>query len=123
MASRTVIRIESGPTVVRLDSGPTIVRTEPAYTVIRTSGIAGPPGPAGPAGPQGPPGAGSSGNLTYPVAVPATTWTVPHTLGFFPNVTTIDSAGDEIEGTVTYPDILTVTIVFNSAVSGVVYLS
>lgn len=116
MAQRTIIRTNPSTTIVQ----PT--------TVIRTSGIGtpgpeGPAGPAGPTGPQGPPGAGSSGNLTFSQALPSTTWTIPHTLGFYPNVSTFDSTGDEIEGNVTHSSIAQVVVTFSDPVSGEAYLS
>lgn len=54
---------------------------------------------------------------------PSTTWTVPHNLDKFPNVTVVDSAGTQVEGTVEYQDSNTVVIHFSAAFSGKAYLS
>jgi hypothetical protein len=44
-------------------------------------------------------------------------------LGFYPNVTSVDSAGTSIEGTVTYTSATTLDLVFSVATSGKAYLS
>jgi hypothetical protein len=54
---------------------------------------------------------------------PATTWTVVHNLGFFPNVTVSDSAGTILEGQVEYPNVTTIVLTFSAAFSGKAYLS
>jgi hypothetical protein len=54
----------------------------------------------------------------------ATTWTIPHNLGFRPNVTVEDSTGtDIVPGTIVYTDANTVTLTFSAAVGGDAYLS
>jgi hypothetical protein len=50
-------------------------------------------------------------------------WTIPHNLGFFPNVTTIDSAGNIVEGEIAYTNSNSLTVSFSSAFSGKAYLS
>ena len=57
----------------------------------------------------------------FPVA--ASTWVIEHNLGRFPSVTTVDSAGSEITGAVTYDNENKITVVFNSATSGNAYLN
>lgn len=54
---------------------------------------------------------------------PASTWTVPHNLGWYPNVTIIDSAGDAVDGDVLYSTTNTLTLKFSGAFSGHAYLS
>jgi hypothetical protein len=44
-------------------------------------------------------------------------------MGFNPNVTTVDSAGTAIEGTVTYNSLNALTVTFGIATSGKAYLS
>jgi hypothetical protein len=51
------------------------------------------------------------------------TWEIEHNLGFFPNVTVIDSGGNMVEANVTYTNTATLTITLSSAISGVAYLS
>ncbi len=60
-------------------------------------------------------------NQAFPVA--ASTWVIQHNLGRFPSITTVDSAGSEITGAVTYDNENKITVVFNSATSGNVYLN
>jgi hypothetical protein len=54
----------------------------------------------------------------------ATSWTVPHNLGFRPSVMVVDSAHDQIfPGNVLYSDDNTVVLSFSAAVGGEAYLS
>ena len=50
-------------------------------------------------------------------------WAIQHNLGYNPNATCIDSAGDVIEGDVSYPDENTIYLDFIGATSGKAYLS
>jgi hypothetical protein len=109
------------------------ILTIPEEIVVQIAevGVQGPEGPEGPAGdpgpegPQGPPGTPGSAPqaYTHDQASPSATWTIVHNLGYYPNVATVDSAGDEVEGLVTYADVNTVTIVFSAAFGGKAYLS
>lgn len=63
------------------------------------------------------------GTFTYDQNVAASTWTIVHNLGFFPNVTTVDTLDREFLGDVAYVDLNTVTVTFASAVTGRAYLS
>lgn len=71
---------------------------------------------------------GSSGGATVQVAyvhnqgTPASVWTITHGLTFKPNVTVIDSAGDQVEGSLSYT-LTQVILTFAAAFSGVAYLS
>lgn len=91
------------------------------------TGPIGPVGPTGPTGPQGPKGDKGDAGLTlvyvHTQNAVSTTWTVAHNLGVFPNVTTVDSAGTQIEGDVTYVSANTLNISFAYAFSGKAYLS
>ena len=50
-------------------------------------------------------------------------WTITHNLGFKPNVTVIDSAGNIVEGEIAYTNSNSLTVSFASAFSGKAYLS
>jgi hypothetical protein len=50
-------------------------------------------------------------------------WTINHNLGFKPNVTVVDSAGNIVEGEITYTNSNSLTVSFQSAFSGYAYLS
>ena len=88
----------------------------------------GPVGPAGPAGPQGPPGPGgvdpSQLGLRFVQPTAATTWSISHTLPFYPNVAVVDSTKREIiPGAIDFPSNTAVTLTFSAAVAGEAYLS
>lgn len=50
-------------------------------------------------------------------------WTITHNLNFYPNVTTMDSAGAVCEGEIEYLNRNTVRVTFSSPFSGEAYLS
>jgi hypothetical protein len=50
-------------------------------------------------------------------------WVVTHNLGFHPNVTVVDNAGNEYEGDIVYNSINQVTVTFTTYVYGTMYLS
>lgn len=54
---------------------------------------------------------------------PSNSWTIDHNLGFFPNVTVVDSGETQVEGSVIYNNINRVTIEFSTAFAGKAYLS
>jgi hypothetical protein len=53
----------------------------------------------------------------------SSTWSITHNLGFRPNVTTIDSASMNIEGTVEHIDQNSLNVNFSIASTGTAYLS
>lgn len=81
----------------------------------------GPQGPRGYPGPQGPPGGDLSKEHRQNSA--ADVWTIDHELGKFPSVTVMDSAGDEVEGAVSYPSLARVVVRFSAPFSGSAYLN
>lgn len=50
-------------------------------------------------------------------------WVITHNLGFMPNVTVQDSAGNIVEGEIAYTSSNSLTVSFASAFSGKAYLS
>jgi len=54
---------------------------------------------------------------------PLTEWSISHNLNFYPNVTVFNSAGDQVEGTVTHTDETSLIITFSTPVSGKAHLS
>jgi len=95
--------------------------TSPSTVSVYT-GTPGPTGPVGPTGATGPQGPGG-GSLTFTQNSVTTTWTITHALGYYPAVTTTDSAGTVIEGTISYPSLTSVVVTFGIATSGFAYLS
>ena len=53
----------------------------------------------------------------------SSSWSITHNLGFKPNVTVIDSAGNIVEGEIAYTNSNSLTVSFQSAFSGNAYLS
>jgi hypothetical protein len=101
-------------------------------------------GVAGPQGPQGEPGASgadldSTDDLVEGVTnkyftvervsyehtqgIASDAWVIEHFLGFKPNVTVVDSAGNIVEGEITYTNTNSLTVSFQSAFSGYAYIS
>lgn len=81
-------------------------------------------GPAGPKGDKGDPGAPGSGidkHYQHNQAVAAMVWIIQHGLAKYPSVRIFDSAGDEVDGDLRYPDPNTVEASFSAPFSGVAY--
>jgi hypothetical protein len=72
-------------------------------------------------GVSSPMGAGTAYHHSQGTA--ASTWTIPHNLGYFPNVLVISSGGDTVEGDVVQVDINNMTLHFSAAFTGDAYLS
>lgn len=68
---------------------------------------------------------GGTGTAAYVFvqAVPASTWTINHLLGYKPNVTVVDSTERQVEGDVVYTSQNQVVITFSAAFAGEAYLS
>lgn len=64
-----------------------------------------------------------SSNYTHTQSTAATVWTINHNLNRNPSVTTVDSAGNQIEGTVDYTSLDSLTITFTVAIAGYAYLN
>jgi len=105
---------------------------------------AGTQGVAGPQGPQGEPGiSGSDINTTddltegtsnkyftvgrvsyeHTQGASSNSWVIDHNLGFKPNVTVVDSAGNIVEGEIAYTNSNSITVSFQASFSGYAYLS
>lgn len=61
--------------------------------------------------------------FTYTQSVPASVWTITHGLGFYPNVTVVDSSDREVEGEVEYLSVNSLQITFSGGFSGKAHLS
>lgn len=104
--------------------GPTAdvaVTVGPSTQIDVVGSTPGPAGPAGPPGPTGPPGPGS-GAYVHVQSVPSALWIINHGLTYTPNVTVVDSAGDQVEGDVTIIG-GTISVGFSGAFAGTAYLS
>lgn len=84
--------------------------------------LVGPPGPTGPAGPPGTP-AGGSFSYVHDQTSPSSTWVIVHNLNGYPNITTVDSGGNELHGGVDYDSLNQITVTFSSPQTGKAYLS
>jgi hypothetical protein len=56
-------------------------------------------------------------------SAPSTTWSITHSLPYQPSVTTTDTSGNVIEGSVDYTSSTTISIVFSVATTGYAYLA
>jgi hypothetical protein len=106
-----------------------------------TQGLIGTQGVQGPAGLQGISGAAldntddlaegttnkyfTIGRVSYEhtQGVTSNSWVITHNLGFKPNVTVVDSAGNIVEGEIAYTNSNSLTVSFSSAFSGKAYIS
>ncbi len=59
----------------------------------------------------------------YTQTSPSTVWNIVHTLAFVPNIIIVDSENRVIEGDYEYIDANQIRATFNSAISGLAYLS
>lgn len=123
MAAPLLIVTNSGTPleVVTAPCPPVVISNNqpPVEILISGSGPAGPQGIQGPIGPTGP----SGGNYYHQQMVPSSTWTIVHSLGYRPAVTTFDTQNDEIEGEVVHTDVNTVVVNFSVSVGGTAVLS
>lgn len=71
-------------------------------------------------GPRGEPGTPGGDDLHYfhTQGAALDAWVIPHNLGKYPSVTALDSAREQIEGEVDYPDMNTVVVTFTGPISG-----
>lgn len=72
---------------------------------------------------QTPSSGGASAGYIHVQGSPTSTWNITHNLGFYPNLTVVDSSETQVEGTVTYTGLNTMTVTFTAAFSGRGYLS
>ena len=63
------------------------------------------------------------GQFTHDQMTPESVWTITHSLGFFPNVMSFDSAGTQIIGDVDHINQNSMTITFSGSNAGKAYLS
>ncbi len=101
----------SGVVFVDQPSQVVVVEPQPSVTVV-ASGEQGPPGPPG-----------LDRHYEHIQSLPADTWTIDHPLGKKPAVTVIDSAGDQVEGDVSYVGTLRVVLRFSAPFAGVAVLN
>jgi hypothetical protein len=62
-------------------------------------------------------------SYNYTQGSPSDTWNITHNLHFYPNVTVQDSAGNIVEGEISYTDSDSLIVTFSNSFSGEAYLS
>jgi len=95
-------------------------------TVVVKPGQGGSRGPQGVQGTQGIQGVqGTNREVAYHhiQGSASSVWTITHNLDFFPNITTMDSAGAVCEGEIQHVNRNTARVTFSSPFSGDAYLS
>lgn len=71
-----------------------------------------------------PTGGGSGGSFyIHNQASPLSSWSITHNLGYYPNVTVVDSSNRAVLGEVVYTDPNTLSVQFSAAFGGKAYLS
>jgi len=114
--------IVTPPAAIEVTVTPASTSSSTPDTINVYTSTPGPTGPKGDTGATGPQGI-SGGSLTFTQNSVSTTWTITHSLGYYPAVTTTDSAGTVVEGTISYPSLTSVVVTFGIAISGFAYLS
>ena len=116
----TVNEVTVEPVVMLVEIAPVV----PLVLEIPSRGLQGVPGPEGDPGadstvpgPQGPAGAPGSAPQAYihDQSSASATWTVVHNLGYYPNVTVVDSAGTKVVGSIDYTGLNTLEIRFTTS--------
>lgn len=87
------------------------------------TGDKGDKGDKGDTGEQGIPGSAAGTTYDHLQSIASDVWTINHMLGRIPKVTVIDSSGDEVEGSYSYPSLNQVVLTFSSPFGGTAYLS
>ena len=62
-------------------------------------------------------------SYTHVQGVASASWVITHNLHFYPNLTVQDSAGNIVEGEISYTNSDSLTVTFSTAFSGEAYLS
>lgn len=116
--------------IVQPPSQTEVIVGSPSPVIIGVGvGQGGARGPQGTQGPQGVQGVQGTSGLEKIVAythiqgAASNTWYVTHNLGFYPNITVVDSGGTIYEGEIDYVSNNAVTLTFSAAFSGKAYLS
>lgn len=93
--------------------------------LLKPNVIQGDPGPTGPQGPVGPQGPAAPGQAAYVhnQLTASDVWTVVHNLGYYPNVSVVDSANGVVHGSVLYIDANTIELRFTVSFGGKAFCS
>lgn len=120
MTTEVVVNKEA-VSVVEIDSSNIEINIQKSVTAVFISQEQGPQGPQGPTGPAGE----SSQEVSYRhiQSTVSDTWQITHNLGWYPNITVVDSAGSVVEGEIDYTSENSLTLLFASPFSGTAYLS
>ncbi len=96
-----------------------------ASVSIVNAGPIGPEGAQGIQGIQGLQGRSGTGTETYihNQMTPVSEWIIIHSMGSYPSVTIVDSAGSVVVGDVVYTSSEELRVLFNGAFSGQAYLN
>lgn len=100
------------------------IEAHSTHNVVEVYTSIGATGPAGPPGPTGPPGE-SNQTVAYEhdQQIASNFWQINHNLGWYPNVTVVDSAGTIYEGEIDYVNVNSLILTFSAGFSGKAYLS
>lgn len=106
MSDDVVVELLDRPVVVEVtaDTPLTVQLDDPVAVELIAIGVPGPPGP--------------SGGYTHTQGAAATTWTIPHNLGYRPAVQAFTAGGLSVWGTLAHLDDNTCTLTFAVAITG-----
>lgn len=123
MSAEVVVNKET-VSVVEIDATNIEINVEKSITEVLISQEQGPQGAQGPVGPTGPAGVSADAvSYRHIQSVSSNTWQINHNLGWYPNITVVDSAGSVVEGEVDYTNENSLTLLFATPFSGTAYLS
>jgi hypothetical protein len=114
---------DPGSIHITKEEQPTVDLLIPASSSLSVIGLPGEEGPPGPPGPEGPPGPTTGGFFRYVQVSPSVVWLITHSLGYYPNVTAVDSAQQAIIPEISYPSSSQIVLTFSASVAGEAYLS
>ena len=100
-----------------------VVQVPTPTQIIVGTGQGGARGVQGIQGVQGISGVANDVSYQHVQGASSAIWTITHNLNFYPNITTMDSAGAACEGEIEYLNRNTVRVTFSSPFSGEAYLS
>lgn len=120
MSSNVYVNTET-VSVVEIDKSTLEISIEKNLTEVVISQEQGPQGIPGPAGPAGE--SADAVSYRHIQSVASNSWEINHNLGWYPNITVVDSAGSVVEGEIDYVSENNLTLSFSSSFSGIAYLS
>ena len=103
-------------TIVPTNVNVTVGQSAPVSFAVNSMGVQGLQGAQGVTGLAG-------GSFTHNQSTANTVWNIPHNLGFYPNVSVMDSSNRKVLTDINYVDQNNLQVIIANAFSGIAYLS